>query len=527
MYLNGHDLRGLPLLERKRQLKDLLGTRLPHIRYSDHVEKNGLALYRNAKKRGLEGVMAKRADAPYQTGTRSDDWLKMKSVMEQEAVVVGYTEPRGTREHIGALGLGGYKDGELTYIGHTGAAMSGAMLGDLHNKLMKIEQKSSAFKDVPKTNAPVHWVKPKLVVQVKFQEWTSDGIMRQPIFLGMREDKAAREVVKEEAQRSSKKGKASSTKKFESDSPEETKRAGETLKFGSRSIEFTHADKVFWPKEGITKGDILAHYRSVAKYILPLIKDRPESLHRFPNGVEEQGFFQKDIPNAPSWAKTIHERSESDSSDVEYLVCNDEMTLAYMVQLGCVEVNPWNSRIGKIDRPDYVILDLDPQDVSFSAVVKTARAIKEILDSIGAKGYCKTSGSHGMHIYIPLGAKYTYEQARLFAQLIGKLTHDELPDLVSYERAQDKRKGRVYVDYPQNRKGATTVAAYSIRPRPGAMVSTPLRWSEVKAGLDPKAFTIKTIGRRLARVGDLWKPVLGRGIDLKRCLDKLEKMRKD
>ncbi|MFZ2804539.1 MAG: DNA ligase D [Patescibacteria group bacterium] len=497
LYLDGRDLRGLPLLERKRLLKSILPN-LSHVKYTDHVEKNGVALFTAAKRNGLEGVMAKDGQSTYQTGKRSGDWLKMKNVMEQEAVIAGYTEPRRGRKYLGAVILGVYRGGEFVYIGHTGGGSNDAMLRELKTKLSKLEQRSSPFALPPKPNAPVHWVKPTLVCEVKFQEWTSDGVMRQPIFLGLREDKSAHDVVKEEPRNAAK-----------------------------QPFEFTHAEKVFWPKEKITKGDVLAYYHGVAKYILPYLKDRPESLNRFPGGIEEEHFFQKDMPNAPEWARTVKLHSESENKTINYLVCDDEQTLRYMVQLGCIEINPWNSRIKTISKPDYMIMDLDPEGVPFSAVVKTALAVKEVLDELGAKGYCKTSGGRGLHIYVPLAAKYSYEQARLFSQLVAQFVHEKVPELTSLERNPKKRTHAVYLDSPQNKEGATTVAAYCIRPRPGAMVSTPLRWNEVKIGLDPTKFTIKNTAQRLKKVGDLWKPVLGKGIDLKKCLDRAERKRNE
>lgn len=494
LYLDGRDVRQLPLAERKKML-ELMLEESTHVRYSSHVEKNGVAFFQKAKKAGLEGAMAKKADGAYADGQRTDDWLKVKSVAEQEAVIVGYTEPRGTRKHIGALILGVYREGKLQYIGHAGGGSQEARLGELKEKLEKLVQRVSSFETPPKPNAPVHWVKPKLVAQVKFQEWTNDGLMRQPIYLGLRSDKGAREVVAEEG--------------------------------GKRREEegslLTNADKILFPKDKITKGDIAAYYDEMSPYILPYMKDRPVSLHRFPSGIQEEGFYQKHVDAPPKFVKTVPITSESDGEKVNYLICNDKKTLQYLVQLASLEMNVWNSRLKRLHHPDYVIFDLDPDGVSFDGVIATAQVLKKVLDDIGAKSYCKTSGAHGLHIYVPLAAKYTFEQARLFAELVAHLVQQRLPKIATAKRGV---KRRVHVDYPQNRLGATTVLAYSVRPQPGATVSTPLKWSEVKKGLDFKKFTIKTLPSRLKKVGDLWQPVLGPGIDLKRCLAKIEKMLK-
>ena len=346
-------------------------------------------------------------------------------------------------------------------------------------------------------------MQPELVCEVKFQEWTKDGSMRQPIFLGLRDDKPAEDVIRERAKPTM--------------MPEKNKE----IRIGRQRVNFTHAEKVFWPKQGYTKGDLLAYYRGVANILLPHLKDRPESLHRHPDGMEGAEFFQKDLLDHPAWVKTVPMRSETERKTIHYVLCNDEATLAYLVQLGCIEINPWNSRLKKPDYPDYLIMDLDPEGVPFSAVVRVARAVKDVFDAAGAPSYCKTSGARGLHVYVPLGAKYTYEQVRLFAELVTELVHAKLPNLTSLERGPSRREGKVYLDYPQNRRGATTVAVYSVRPRPGATVSTPLRWEEVKSGLDPRRFTIKTVPQRLAKWGDLWKPVLGPGIDMRRCLKRL------
>ncbi len=286
---------------------------------------------------------------------------------------------------------------------------------------------------------------------------------------------------------------------------------------------FGHLDKIFWPKEKYTKRDLLNYYHQAAAYILPYLKNRPQSLNRHPNGITKPGFYQKDVSGkAPEWITTFPYHSADDPKDKEFLVCTDEASLLYMVSLGCIEINPWSSRTDKPDNPDWCIIDLDPdKKTPFEKVIEAARITHDILQDAGVSSYCKTSGSTGLHVYFPLGAKYTYEQSKTFARIIVERVHAEMPDHTTLERMMDQRKGRMYLDFLQNRPQATIAAPYSVRPKPGACVSTPLRWEEVKKGLSNQNFTIRNIFDRLKETGDLFQPVLGKGIDMKKALDKL------
>ncbi len=262
--------------------------------------------------------------------------------------------------------------------------------------------------------------------------------------------------------------------------------AGE-ITVNRHTVKFTHPDKVYWPEEEITKGDLLDYYSKCSRYIMPYLLDRPQSLHRFPDGIQKEGFFQKDVgTKVPDWLKTVQVPLETESRKIRYLVCTDQASLAYMVNLGCIEMHPWFSRVGKLDNPDYLVLDLDPEGVKFDGVVETALVVKKLLDRAGAPCFCKTSGATGLHIFVPLKAKYDYDVAKNFAHLIARMVNAELPRLTSLERSPEKRKKRVYIDFLQNTRGQTVVAPYSVRPRPGAPVSTPLEWDELKAGLDPE-----------------------------------------
>lgn len=296
------------------------------------------------------------------------------------------------------------------------------------------------------------------------------------------------------------------------------------LKVGKVTLKLTNQQKVYWPDEGYTKGDLVNYYAEVADWILPYLKDRPQSLNRFPNGIKGPSFYQKDMDTKviPAWLRTEPVFSESNDENLDYLICNDKATLMYMANLGCIEINPWNSRLKSLEKPDWMVIDLDPEDIDFKEVVKAALATKKVCDKLEIDCYCKTSGATGLHIYIPLGAKYEYAIVRSFGQLLATQIHELLPDTTSMVRQPKNRQKKVYLDYLQNSKGQTLAAPYSVRPKPGATVSTPLEWSEVNAKLHPSQFTIKNIFKRLDKKGDLWKPVLGKGVDIKSVLKKLE-----
>jgi bifunctional non-homologous end joining protein LigD len=516
LYLNGRDLRDLPLRERKRILRDVLPDS-EVVRYSDHIEEQGRDFYREARKIGLEGVIAKNEESPYRTGKRSSDWLKIKIVNEQEAVIAGFTAPRGSRKNIGALVLGVYEGDDLIYIGHTGGGLE-KKLEMLHDKLLKLKTDTTPFRRVPKTNMPVTWVLPKLVCQVKFQEWTSGGHMRQPIFLGLREDKKPEEVRRE-------KPALKEEKLQQADHPNGVPKKGGVLIDG-HVVELSNLDKVYWPKEKYTKRDLISYYREIAPVILPYLIDRPESLHRHPNGIEGESFFQKDVDHMPPpWVGVAEIYSESNGKNIRYLVCQDEATLAYMANLGCIELNPWLSRADALERPDFALFDLDPEKIGFAAVVQAAQEVHRVLDSLEVPSFVKTSGATGLHIVVPLGAKYEYDQSKQFAEIVMRLVNRTLKKTTSVERSPEKRQRKVYLDFLQNRKGQTMAAPYCVRPRPGAPVSMPLEWKEVKKGLDPSKFTIRNALLRVDKKEDLWEPLQeAEGVDMARILEKLERL---
>ncbi len=531
LYFNGHDLRKLPLLRRKELLKQVLPSS-PSLRLSEYIEKDGSAFFAAAEAQGLEGIIAKRADSPYHEGSRSAQWLKIKISQRQEAVIGGFTEPRGSRKGLGSLVLGVYEGEKLVYCGHVGTGFDEPELLKLHKLLTPQVQKACPFAQRPATNSPAHWVRPELVCEVSFQEWTPDGSMRAPVYHGLRNDKPAKSVHREVAT-----SVATPPAAPKADKPMTRKTADSKVKASptsvtpqtpaaSSNVRLTNLNKVYWPDEGYTKGDLIAYYREIAPIIVPHLHDRPMSLNRHPDGIGGKNFFQKDVSRQPPppWVQTVKIASDKDGREIHYALCQNESTLLYLANLGCIELNPWFSRQGSLDRPDYVVLDLDPEDVSYERVIETARSVHRLLDRAGAANYCKTSGKRGLHVYVPLGARYQYEQAKQLAEIVARLVHQELPASTSIIRQPALRQHRVYLDYVQNGQGKTLAAAYSARPWPGATVSTPLKWSELRRGLDPAKFTIRTVPQRVDRIGDLWTPVLGQGIDLIPCVERLLKL---
>lgn len=511
--LNGKETTGLTLLQRKELLKKLLSKKKSDIvKYSDHISTKGIDFFNATLKEDLEGIMAKKADSLYSPGVRTTEWLKIKHHKTEEVIVCGFTAPGGSREHFGALILGMMKDGELTYVGHMGSGFNVKALKEASKKMKPFIRKKSPFTKKIKTNAPATWVKPVLVCEVKYTEWTKDGNLRHPIFLRWRNDKTIKEV------RSNMVAKPK-TKKVKA------KEIGETISFGKTKVKVTNLDKVFWPDEKITKGDVINYYRSISKYILPYLKDRPQSLKRNPNGIEDKGFYHKDAgDDAPSFVKSKAIFSESSNKDIDYIICNNEATLTYLNNLGCIELNPWHSTIQKLDKPDYLIIDIDPSDKNtFDQVIETANVVNDVCKKAGIDSYCKTSGATGLHVYIPTQKKYTYDQLKDFAHLICILTQDHLPKFTTLERNLKKRGNKmIYLDHLQNRRGQTISSVYSLRPKEGATVSMPLLWKEVKSGLSPQDFTIHNSLIRIEKMGDIFKGVLGKGIDLKKCLKRLE-----
>jgi len=524
LWLNGHSTENLPLIQRKELLKEAL-IETDIIRYSDHVHEKGISFFEEMNKMKLEGMVAKKADSVYTENHRTTDWLKIKFSNTDETIICGFTEPRGSREGFGALILGKYIDSELIYCGHTGTGFSHESLLELHERLDKMAVKNSPFEHKPKTNSPVTWVRPELVCEIKYSEITNDGIFRHPVFLTIREDKEPEEVtgtIRSITEKPEDMKPKTTVPKKNKASDDETE-----ITLNRHKVKLTNQDKIYFPEDEVTKGDIVEYYQSVAEYILPYLKNRPLSLNRFPNGIEKQGFYQKDASeNIPDWIKTTEVFSESTDKYIDYIICNDKATLAYLNNLGCIDMNPWNSAIPDLEHPDYLVLDLDPSKKNtFDDVIETALQVNEVLKSVQIKGYCKTSGSTGIHIYIPMGGHYDYDQVKDFAYILMKQVNEKLPEITTLERSLQKRStNKIYLDYLQNRQGQTLASVYSIRPKEGASVSMPLEWNEVKPGLKPTDFTIHNALERIKEKGDLFKPVLGKGIDMMKALELLQDM---
>lgn len=505
LWYDGRDVRTMPLRKRKALLRHVLPEHNDVLFYSDHIEADGNTLFKAMERRHLEGMVAKNAESPYREGNRGNDWLKIKTHQRQEVVIGGYTEPRGGRKYLGALIVGVFKNGSLEYVGHSGGGIPDEQRRILQQKLARIERKTSPFRTEPKPNAPVHWVRPEVICEMSFSEWTDDGRMRHPVFEGLREDKKPHEVHAEKTKHTPTAALAASRKE--------------------PAFELTHLDKVFFPKRRYTKGDLIKYYESVAEYILPYIKDRPCSLLRMPNGITGEAFFQKNNEHLPDWVPHADIFSESNNANLRWIVGGTLETLLYMVQLGCVEINPWNSRTQHLEKPDWLVIDLDPEGVPFTAVVQVAQTVHKVCEEWRIPAYPKTSGKTGIHIFVPLGAKYTHEQAKNLAHLLALEINRREPELTSVERLPKKRPHKIYLDFLQNREGQTLAAPYSVRPTPEASVSMPLHWDEVVPSLKPSDYTIKNALARLSHTKDIWKPVLGKGIDMQAVLTRLESTR--
>lgn len=505
LYFNGFDLTPLNVLQRKKILEALLPAS-EEIIYSPHTIGEGTKALEDVIKQGGEGLIAKKIASGYHPGTRTKDWLKIKINQEQEMVIGGYTEPQGSRTGFGALLLGYYEDGKLIYSGKVGTGFNETWLRDFHEQLKSMEIKTRPFENKPAERF-VHWVKPELVAQVKHSGWTEGGSLRHPVFVVLRTDKKPEEVIREKAT-----GKSENTANMETTNIENKKGV---------ELNFTNTEKLFWPEEKITKGDVIAYYEKMAEYLLPFVVDRPQSLRRNPDGIKNEGFFQKNVEGAvPDWIETKSLRSKSTGETIEYLLCQDKETLLFMANWGCIEINPWSSRVGKINNPDYIIFDLDPNGADIKDLVKTAKKVKEILDQLGITGYLKTSGGKGLHIFIPVLPKYTYDETRSVSHMISEAVHQALPDITSLERSPSKRKGKIYLDFLQNGKGKTMACAYSLRPREGATASTPLAWDELTDQLNVKDFNIRTLPGRVKAKGDIWKNFFGDAMDLKDILQR-------
>ena len=517
LYLDGYDLRKVPLIDRKNLLASILSTD-SMIRLSDHFATDGEQMLEAARQQGLEGLIAKCTTSVYES-RRSRNWLKLKLVSQQEFIICGYTE--GERDYFGALVLGLYENGKLVWAGNVGTGFDNKLLASIHERIERLATSKSPFPDHPKVGANVRWVRPDTVCEVKFSNWTRDHRLRAPVFLGLRLDVDAKDCVREEALET---GDKTDTTEPEPVTPKSILLPGKetevSLTIDGRKLKFTNLNKVFYPGEGYTKRDLLNYYDSVADLLLPHLKDRPLSLKRYPGGINEDFFFQKDSPASfPSWIRI----EPIDST--RYALAEDRATLLYLTNLGCIDQNPWMSRAGTLEYPDFILIDLDPHGCEYDRIVEAAQLVRKKLDALGLEGYPKTTGGDGMHIYVPVQPQYTYDQTKTFAEVLARLVAAERPDLFTMPRSVSRREhGKVYFDYLQNGEGKTIAAPYVLRAYAGAPVATPLAWREVCPGLLPTQFTIKNILSRFERAGDLFEGVLKQPQTLEEPMRKLEKL---
>jgi bifunctional non-homologous end joining protein LigD len=548
LWLGGFDLMDVPLQERKNILQQIIPSS-GILRLSENFDITGKEFFAQADKLGLEGIMAKKAEGGYTPDLRSKEWLKIKTAKHQEAIIGGYTRNANTNKQFSALLMGVYEKNKLIFIGPVGTGFTSKMQTEILKKLKPLETAKCPFDVEPDYNKPsrfrpdppeaeVTWVKPEVVAELAYRARSSDGSMRHPSFKGLRNDKKASEVklenpvpvekVIETDLRKDKSKKSIITPPGKAERKTLLNPTDETQvrNINGHDLKFTNLSKIFWPEDGVTKRDMLNYYYQVVPYMLPYMKDRPQTLNRFPNGIHGQSFYQKDVTGkVPSWIETYKYFSEGDQREKHFLVATDEASLLYIASLGCIEINPWSSRTNKPDHPDWCIIDLDPDKKStFDQVIEGAQVTKEILDAIGVESYCKTSGSTGLHIYIPLGGKYTYEDSKEFARAIVKVVNAQLPSTTSIERKVSDRNGKMYLDFLQNRPQATVAGPYSLRPKPGAPVSMPLHWEEVKKGLSIRDFTVNNAMTRLKKEGDLFTGVLSKGVDINKALVNLMKL---
>ena len=555
LYLNGYTLMKFPVEHRKAVLRKLIPDNSGWIRFADHVEASGVAFFKAVEEHGLEGVVAKHRKSEYQQG-RSKYWLKIKTQKTGHFVVGGFTPPEGSRKHFGALLAGLYRNGGLIYVGRVGGGFDDRMLAQVHKTLVPLVIKERPFKEIPPEMRKASWVEPRLVCEVRFNEWTSDKKLRAPIFQGFRDDVDAKDCRLEDAlpikststdslpvsleaspyrDRASRaalrlrRGRISRSLERDYSPPREGETASEASGGGRfrslrQKIEFTNLDKVFWPEDGYTKGDLIDYYDKISPYIIPHLLDRPLVFERFPDGIYGPSFYQKDAPDyTPEWIRTEEIYSEGVDRNIRYFIGADREQLLYIANSGNIQQNPWMSRVQHLDYPDYLVFDLDPVEAPFGSVQKVALTLKETLDELGLRGYPKTSGASGIHVHLPvLETTYTYEDVRIFAEAIASIVVQRAPEYATIERAVRRRKPHhVYVDYLQNIRGKTVASVYSPRPRAGAPVSTPLKWEELKRKMDPGQFTIKTIFKRLDKFGDLFEKALTDRQDISGFLETL------
>ena len=487
------DLRDVPLVKRKNLLQAMLPSAGP-IRYSDHVDEFGINAYRSMRKLGIEGVVGKRADSAYRSG-RSHDWIKIRGVRTGDFVIAGWVPNKSNARDIGALALAEFRNDRLAFCGRLGSGLGGTARETLMHRLEDLRE-GDALDDDPE----IRWVRPTLVCEVAYKEYTRDGRLRQPSFQRLRDDKPPREC----------------TSAFDDPNPTTLQAAPR------RDVVVTNPDKVFFPEKGLTKNDLVSYYEHVAEWMLPYLRNRPLVLTRFPDGIHGKSFYQRDAPDfVPEWVKRTSLWTQSEDRDINYFMVDDAPALKYLANMGAIPVHVWHSRIDSLERPDWCVLDLDPKEAPFEDVIEVARAIRDLLEEIELPGYLKTSGASGLHIMLPMARRLTHDQSRSFGELLARVIVARRPDICTVVRAVRKRSSKVYIDYMQNRHGQLIVAPFSARAEAAASVSMPVRWSELNGRLKNANYHIENALRRLKRGGDPMRDLLTEEPDLEGSLSRL------
>ena len=498
LYLDGQDLRPAPLTARKEALAGLVSKGFPQdrpvIRLSDHVQGQGEGFYQQACRHGLEGIVSKRADAPYRSG-RGKDWLKVKCLKRQEFIIAGYTDPEGARSGFGALLLAVNDGDDLIFTGRVGTGFDTSTLDSLRERLEKLERKTPPVKNPPRGAQArgVHWVKPELVAEIAFTEWTDDGALRHPTFQGLREDKPAADVVREEPE-------TPQTMKTP-----KTKTAKKTASDEFAGVRLTHPDRVLFAEQGITKRDLAAYYERIADWILPHIADRPLTLVRCPEGKMKQCFYQKHV--TVQFPESVHRvEIEEDSKTVSYGAIDSPQGLLSLVQMGVLEFHIWGAHVDDVEKPDYVVFDLDPDEgLPWKRVTEGATTLRTALDHLGLKSFLKTTGGKGLHVCVPLVRKTGWDEVKAFTKAVAEVVAAHDPQSYTTKLPKASRKGKIFIDYLRNGRGATSIGAYSTRARAGAPVSTPLFWEELDGDVRANTFTVENLSDRLDSLdGDPW-----------------------
>jgi bifunctional non-homologous end joining protein LigD len=521
LYLNGYDLRKAALIDRRQLLMSIL---LPSeiVRYSEHFIGKGDELLQAVRAKGLEGIIAKQAQSRYES-KRSGSWIKIKVTTQQDFIVCGYI--LGEREPFGSLVLGYNKNKKLAYAGNVGSGFTQQSLKGVFEKVKPLITKKPVLSDVPKEIGEVTWVKPELICAVKFTSWTKDDRLRAPVFLGMRTEVMPEEVVRETGLI----GESLLAEETADESKQEVllpaDKAEIALDIDGHRLKFSNLNKVFYPADGYTKRDVINFYAAIADLLVPHLQGRPLSLKRYPNGIDQDYFFQKDASGFPDWLHREELADEEDAESKTRVICDDKASLLYLANLGCIDQNPYMSRLGTLEHPDFILIDLDPYHCGYDRIVEAAQLVREKLRLIGLTGYPKTTGGNGMHVYVPVEPIYSSAQTRQFAEILARWVAAERPELFTTPRMVSAReKGKVYFDYLQNASGKTISAPYVLRAYPGAPVATPLKWDEVVSGLKPAQFHIANVLRRFERVGDLFAGVLNKPQELGPAIEKLSAM---